>query len=609
MADAATTAAHAGGTSQPRSFERWAAGQVEQRVPALELAAIMDVGRHFPLPYVLILLGTVYLLHQSVPSGTLFIWAAVYAAYIAARTAFTSAYFRDAGRLTVARWRAGVVVSAVCHGLLLGSLAFIGLPHLSADEGMALTVGVICVSAAGIVYTALHLPALNLLTVFALLPYVVGWQLRQHGGGMHPAAVVVLGLLAVFLHLNRTHHRQLKHNLVLRATQELLLDDQAHKNSQLEQAHIARTRLLATASHDLRQPVHTLGLLIARLDADMPAAQLNARLAQIEHACSIVSDMLGELMDLSQLDNRGYQSRVCAIELDTLLEQVRLTYAYRARAKDVQLHVQFSGLRVASDLRLLRRILFNITANAVRYTASGSITVRAHAEADEVVLTVVDTGVGIAPAELPYVFDDFRRSAQGRVDDTEGLGLGLAIVRRACALLGHMLSIESVPGQGTAVQLRLKRAEDAREEARAASGASPLAPQKRHTILIIENDLEALRALSELLTLWNHDCIALASADDLASALDSIQTISAVVSDLHLDRAGGEDGLMLIDSIRRHLGRASLPALLVTGDIDPDLGRRAAAAGVVLAHKPLSPQQLRRELDALLAPDNSRPTS
>jgi signal transduction histidine kinase len=572
--------------------------RVRQRIPAMELAAMMEIGRQFPLPYLLLLAGSAYLLHRHVPPEVLLVWSCVYASYIAGRTLFTRAYFANATRLPVWGWRAGTCVSAACHGLILGSLAFVGLPHLPADQGMALTVAVIGVCAAGALYAALHLPALHLLTIAALLPYAIGWQLRASPGDIHPAGAVVLGLLFVFLSLNRSHHRVLQHNLLLRANQELLLDDLAHKNGQLEAAHAARTRLLATASHDLRQPVHTMGLLIAGLDADMPATELNARFAQLEHACSIVADMLGELMDLSQLESRNYPSRVKPLELDALLEQVRLTYAQRGRGKGVELRVQFSGLRVMSDLRLLRRVLFNLTGNAVRYTLSGSVSLSARAEGGDVVISIADTGPGIPPGELAHVFDDFHRldASRSGSDESEGLGLGLSIVRRACALLGHKLSIDSVVGAGTTVRVRLSRSADA-AVASAQQATAAAAPLPRHTVLVIENDLEALRALSELLAQWGHECIALASGHDLRATLASAVTISAVITDLHLD---GADGLTLIGQVRHDTGRPDLPALLVTGDVSPALGRRAIQAGVVLAHKPLAPQQLRRELEALL---------
>ncbi|RZJ06692.1 MAG: hybrid sensor histidine kinase/response regulator [Rubrivivax sp.] len=580
----------------PSTFEDDLDESVRDRLPEMELAAVMGIGRSFPLPYLAVPLGCMVFLYGRFPTASLIGWVVTYLVYIAARTFSTWAYHRDARRHTpthVRLWRLSVSVSAACHGLILGSLAFVALPYLSAALQVAVIGWIIAICAVGTMYAAAMLAPVNILMICALLPYAVSWHLQVESPIPMPA--MLLGFLAVFCYLNVRQHRVLRDNFALLAKSEKLLGELGRKNRQLEAAHRSRVRLVATASHDLRQPVHTLGLLIARLDATQSVDRLNASFARLEHACSLVSEMLAELMDLSQLESREYRTRLSVVELDGLLEQVRLNYTHMARAKGVGLNIDFCGERVSTDARLLRRILFNLTANAVRYTNAGSVTMTCRREGADIVITVTDTGPGIAAEHLPHIFEDYVRAGED-AGDGEALGLGLAIVRRACKVLGHTVTVSSTVGRGTVFQLRLPVAE--RDDGTVSTATAGSRRPPRHTILVIENDTEALHAMCELVASWGYECIALPSGDELDVTLDASVTPSAIISDLHL--SDGPDGFGIIALARAHLGRPDLPALLVTGDVSPSLARRASEADVTLAHKPLAPQQLRRELDALL---------
>ena len=585
----------------PSVFKADLEESVRHRMPEMELAAVMGIGRSFPVPYLMIMLGYVFFLYDRIPQSSLIGWAMAYLAYIALRTLNTWAYHRDDKRHTPTHlrlWRLSVSVSAVCHGMVLGSLAFLALPFLPTVSQVAVIGWAIAICSLATMYAAAMLAPINALMICALVPYAVSWHLQVDSP--LPMPVMLLSMLAVLCYMNVRNHRLLQDNFALLAKSEKLLDELGRKNRQLEAAHLSRTRLVATASHDLRQPVHTLGLLIARLDATQPVQRLNASFARLEHACSIVSEMLSELMDLSQLESREYRTRVSVVELDGVLEQVRLNYTHLARAKGLGFTVNFSGQRVKTDPRLLRRILFNLMANAVRYTSEGQVTMESRQEAADIVITVTDTGPGISPHQLAHIFDDYVRAGEDSADG-EALGLGLAIVRRACKVLGHTVSVSSRVGRGTVFQLRLPMAEP-RNSADASAVAGPRAPP-RHTVLVIENDTEALQAMCELLASWGYECIALPSGDELDVTLDASVPPSVIISDLHL--SGGPDGFAIIARARARTGCADLPALLVTGDVSPSLTRRASNASVQLAYKPLAPQQLRRELQALLDHGNA----
>lgn len=593
-------AARAG--SSKRSSESHADHTSAMRIRAMELDAVMGIGRSFVLPYLLLFLAFSLVMYDHAPRRWLLAWSCVYVTFIALRTLSTWLYHRDPqhhalGRIE--RWRAAVAVSASVHGLALGSMAVFALPVLPMTLQFTLMVLVILLCASAALYVAPMLVPLNLLVLLALGPYVVMWfgfidtQL--------PIAWGLVGIMLVFVYLNTYHHRVLEHNFRLIIAGEAMARELREKNQLLERSYTSRTQLIATVSHDLRQPVHTMGLLVAGLDPHAGPERIGASIAQLELASTVMSEMLTELMDLSRLESPDYNVRVESIDLDLLLAQTRLNYEHAARAKGLAFEVEPSGLRVLSDPRLLRRILFNLAGNAVRYTKAGQIQIRCRRDARQAVLTVADTGSGIPADRLASIFEDYVRAVEPS-DAAQGLGLGLAIVRRACALLGHTVSVESTPAGGTSFHVRMPIATLA--PVAAVRHSTVADASGKHTILVIENDAEALRAMCELFVAWGHDCIAVSSGQELAAALAAAATPSVVVSDLHLDERS--DGFALIERARAIAGRPDLPAMLVTGDVSASLASRAAQGRIVLAHKPLAPHLLRQQLDALLAgPDAS----
>lgn len=594
------SAARAGSsTSFPGSYSDETSAM---RIQAMELDAVMGIGRSFVVPYLVLFLAFSLVMYDHAPRRWLLAWACGYVTFIALRTLSTWAYHRDPLRHApgrIGRWRAAVTVSAAVHGVALGSMAVFALPALPVALQFTLMALVILLCASAALYVAPMLVPLNLLVVLALGPYVVMWS-----GFIDTALPIgwgLVGIVLVFVYLNIHHHRVLSHNFRLVIAGEAMAQELREKNLLLERSYSSRTQLIATVSHDLRQPVHTMGLLVAGLDPHAGPERLGPAIAQLELASTVMSEMLTELMDLSRLESPDYPVRMEAVELDLLLAQTRLNYEHAARAKGLGFEVARSGLRVHSDPRLLRRILFNLTGNAVRYTRNGEIQIRCRRDARQAVLTVADTGSGIPADRLASIFQDYVRAVEPS-DAAQGLGLGLAIVRRACTLLGHTVSVESTPAGGTSFHVRMPLARSA--PAAVPTDPAPAGASGRHTILVIENDTEALHAMCDLLRSWGHDCIAVTSGRELAAALAGAASPQAVVSDLHLDERG--DGFMLIERARAITGRADLPAMLVTGDVSTSLSHRAAQERIALVHKPLAPHLLRERLDALLAgPDAS----
>jgi signal transduction histidine kinase/CheY-like chemotaxis protein len=370
----------------------------------------------------------------------------------------------------------------------------------------------------------------------------------------------------------------------------------AQRNGELEQRSASRIRLLAAACHDLRQPAHALGML-AELgsDAQREPGRFSAWLQSVRRSTASLGEMLDELMDLGRLDGGHYTPLLSEVPLGELMQEVMLHFGPLARRKGLTLQAPPVDASITSDRHLLRRILFNVVSNAIKYTDSGDVRVSLATVGGQVRLSVQDSGPGIPQDKIDDVFRDYVRLNPMKA--AEGLGIGLSIVRRAAELLGHELTLESEPGQGTCVSLTLPLSRT--QPAAAADGEEESVAVAGGRLAVIENDADVRDAMVALLTSWgyavragSHAAALLAPAGTQTAALD------LVITDLHLDQT---DGLTEVARLREGLNQPALPALLVTGDLDGALTGQAALAGVYVAHKPLAPRKLAALVRQLLS--------
>lgn len=378
----------------------------------------------------------------------------------------------------------------------------------------------------------------------------------------------------------------------------LLLVHLARVMRQLRQAHqrlidanASRTKWLASACHDLRQPAHALGMLAELVrPREGEVARDSEQIEEMCRASALLSGMLDSLMDMTQLESGRYQARSAAIRLQDILREVEMEYGALARNKGLAMWLPACADWVKSDPYLLRRIVFNLVSNAIKYTTSGSVTISVDSEAtDTTLLTVCDTGVGIPADRIDDIFGDYVRLDEGLA---EGLGIGLSIVRRGAQLLGHRLSVSSRPGHGTAMTLSLPRAaptSDREPALRVAQG---------EWVAIIDDDPVIRSSTAEVLRRHGYQVVAAAARAQLAQAMQQAgcERPRVVLSDLHLS---GADGLSELAELRREPGWKDVQAVLLTGDLDQAVMERAAAMGVTVAHKPMPPDRLLRQVGEL----------
>ena len=376
----------------------------------------------------------------------------------------------------------------------------------------------------------------------------------------------------------------------------------------LAAANDAKSRFLAVASHDLRQPVHALGLFVAQARQAQDDTVRSALIDRIESSWQSISGLLDALLDISKLDSSTLEASRVVFPAQAMLDRVDQGFAALAHARGLRLRVRPSKLLLASDPLLIERILINLVSNAVRYTRDGGLLVGVRRRGALARIDVWDTGIGIAQDESVRIFDEFYRGPGIGIGDGQaqiGLGLGLAIVRRLAEALGTSVTVRSVPGRGSVFSLQVPLAPDgAAPDAPAGPQQAPPAEIAQSGFvgglaLIVDDDADARDAAAGLLAQWGWEALCAGSGPEALQALATLghddRRPDVIVSDFHL---GAENGIEVIASIRRACG-SELPAVLVSGDVTQELRARAAGESLHLLHKPLQAAKLRAILQHL----------
>jgi signal transduction histidine kinase len=379
-------------------------------------------------------------------------------------------------------------------------------------------------------------------------------------------------------------NRQVSEERVREATAVAL-----QRMAEAEQAALSRARFLAAASHDLRQPLHAMGLFI---DGLLPTASETQRPAvlRLQEGTEFMGVLLDDLLEISRLDAQVLTPAISAVSLAMLFDQLEAQHAAPAAAARVRLLWKHNGLAVNSDAALLLRIVGNLVSNAVRHTSpDGTVLVAARRRAGKVRIEVRDNGVGIAPIHQARIFEEFYQVANTERDRRQGFGLGLAICARIAALLGTRIALRSALQAGSTFSLDLPRA-NPREVAPPVPEPLAPAPLAGLRCLVVDDDPAILDGSSALLRQWGCrvECAA-TGADALAHLGAAGARFDVLLCDLQL--AGEEDGMDVIDAARTLQPDAL--AVLVSGATGPEVLQRLRQRGVKLLTKPVAPAKLR----------------
>ncbi len=384
------------------------------------------------------------------------------------------------------------------------------------------------------------------------------------------------GLRGYFV-IDRDMTEQREHEAMLREAKE-----------RAERANLAKSRFLAAASHDLRQPVQALMFFTAALGLRLKDEQGAGMLSNLEKSLEGLNTLLESLLDVSKLDAGVISPQIEEFPLAAVFQRLENEFGPAARQKGLRLTVVKSGEFIRSDPALLARILNNLLTNALRYTERGQVLVGARHLGETIRIEVWDNGIGIPEDRLEEIFQEFTQLGNPQRDRSQGLGLGLAVVQRLAQLLGHRIRVRSTLGRGSMFCLEVPRA------ARQRRYRTLAAENNDRLVLVIDDETTVLKGLGMILEAWGFEVLTATSEDEAIAQLESHgQRPSAILADYRL--RDGHTGMEAIRHIRAMFD-ATIPSIIITGDTGPERLREAEASGFAIIHKPVQPPRLRSVL-------------
>ncbi|WP_062788924.1 hybrid sensor histidine kinase/response regulator [Aquitalea pelogenes] len=557
------------------------------------------------LPGILVVLLVAYALQHQADPLRLTLWCVVVIAsklvdFMDARRLLA----RDIRPADLPQLRRRLVVLHAFDGAAWGSLMWVGLNPASPPSWI-LAIAVL----SGVAGNSMSILSPVLPAFIAFITLELGMialkSLQSDALALNALGLAAIMYLATLLMQARNSAQAAKGAIELRFENLELVDRLRQASAaalraqqEAEQANIAKSKFLAAASHDLRQPIHAQGLFLEVLGKTKLDQNQQSLIGHIQSATNASAEMLHSLLDYSRVDAGVITPQLQAFALQPLLNKMERELAPLANTKGLFYRSRDTAEVVLSDPSLIELILRNLISNAIRYTQQGGILVGCRRRGDQLLLEIWDSGIGIDPQQQQEIFDEFHQLGNPERDRKKGLGLGLAIVRGLTQLLQHPLRVASRPGRGSVFRLALPRI--AVTNPLPAEPPPPVSisqPLPRAAVLLIEDDDIVRSSMVMLLQSWGCQCMA---AESLETALPLLaqQTPALLISDYRLrEKKSGTDA---IRAIRKAVGR-DIPALLLTGDTAPARLREASDSGLPLLHKPVAPALLYDSLNQLLS--------
>ena len=498
-------------------------------------------------------------------------------------------------------WAAGSTLAGSLWGIAGVALFVPGDPGHQA----LLIVCLFGVILGGINLTAVYKASFYGFVLPALVPLIM--RVAMEGDQLHAfIAAVMLVVLAFILGFGHNLNNVLTQSLAIRYENvDLIGELQAqtaaadHARGTAEAANRGKTQFLAAASHDLRQPLHALGLFVSALAAKVREPELTSIVGNISASVDALERLFSSVMDISKLDAGAVEPVRCAFPLEPLFQRVDAAFASVALARQLRLSIVATRVWVESDPLLLERIVFNLVSNAVRYTEHGGALLGVRRRGAVIAIEVCDTGIGISALQREHIFDEFYQVEPTHRHGGQGMGLGLAIIRRLAALLHHEVEVESLPGRGSRFSILVPRAtpEPGRSVPPEAAASSPSFGGA--LIAVIDDEVTVVDGMHAWLAQSGAVVIGAASGEEMLTALGECGRYpDLIVADYRLGNGAlGTDAVALL---RHELG-LHIPAMLISGDSSTEAISAMRESSLYVLLKPVLPQELHRLVKRLLA--------
>ena len=596
----ATTAASAAATTSDREMLIEMCdlvARVLQRMPWIEAALVLSIA--------LFMFG-------FVPPLLFAGWAGLTIGVEAIRARYASGVLRRGDTIDPLHTHRIFVLQAGMAGTAVGVGAIIFLPRLPILEQAFFGIILMVMPAAGVAVSQSSRYMALTYSLGIIIPTVGTWMTLHPEQILSSGAVSILYCVLIFI-VAAEGNKLLLRSIMIRHERDRLVRDLEQRNidvraamTQAEQSALARARVLAAASHDLRQPLHALSVYSAVLAANPPPEAMREVGANIDQIVRSLGSLLHGLLDLSRLSSGHYTIDRQIVSLDQLLRSVGSEFERAAADKGLRLITDLTPLSVEADPMAIGRVIRNLIDNAIKYTESGTITIAAKldptASPAAALISVADTGKGIPANELEKIFEEFYQLDNPGRDRSKGVGLGLAIVQRLCELSGAQISVQSAVGVGTCFSIRIADvvASDriARTQAHTIPGPAPPIALAGRSIYVIDDEIDILKSMTRLLELWGGRVLSANSALAAVKLFEQHGKPDLLITDLRLGTQ--ESGAEL--TLRLWNGFGTFPALVTTGEISAEVLSFTNEHGLELLHKPITEEALRRTMSRLLAP-------
>jgi len=571
--------------------------EVQEGLVQLELIRMLYQGSLWPHVAAFVLASVSVMVFWDEHSGivTLGWLGAIALSYILRWLLMRYFIFVGPGVDTIRNWAWFYAAGACASGLLWGAL-----PWLMLNASSAFNVLYILMALSGLIVGALGVqsrffPAYAAFVIS--IEILTCARLMVEGGDLQAIVVLVIIFSIALLFYARDYHQLMCKTIRRQFENTELIRQLEQKSKAVEKASKDKTRFLAAASHDLRQPHQAVGLFVESLACIEKDPDKLVILDKTRAAYRSMSALLDQLLDISKLDTGVVQPNMATIQLQSLLQSIYLEHAPVAEQKGLSLRLRPTQAIVTTDPAMLKRMLGNLLSNAISYTSTGGVLfgVRRHGSLWRV--HVWDTGIGIAPDEIDSIFDEFTQLHNPERDRKKGLGLGLAIVKRMEKLIHAPVAVHSRPGRGSLFTIDLEIGSESAVEVDVVVYQQDISLAEK-SLVVIDDDMIVCESLQTLLTTWGCPRVfCFSSGDEAVAAMRQEKTMpDAIISDYRLrDHHTGIEATQALNA----LYYVDIPALLITGDTDPDRMKEAANSGFTLLHKPVDPNDLKRFLAGL----------
>ncbi len=573
---------------------------LEDRISYEVLDPAFNIIRRDALSNILIPIIVITVMWSEINHDVLIAWCLLIIIGLIVNYAIARTYVKQEVPYTDAKkWGRRLSVVSLYFGVLWAAAVFLFYVDGSVAHQVFMYTLAVVLSIGSVISGLYWFPLFYLFAIPIMTSFVM--RLAMDGSYAYLSlAVLMLWASVATLGFARMLNKTVRSETRLRLDSALLNEALELKTTEAEKAALEKSNFLAVASHDLRQPVHSLSLFIDVLKESKTDEERYRLFPLIDSSLDAMRKLFDALLDISRLDANVVKPKYTHFNLEELLKKLVEEFRPAANKKNLKIKVHAQSMVVVSDSLLLERVLRNLLSNAIRYTDAGGILLSCRQRGDEALVQVWDTGIGIPEECRDEVFVEFQQLNNSFRDRAEGIGLGLALVKRLCDLLRQPITLDSRPGRGSVFSTRVIRGCGGIETRNQSAKLTHSWDLSGRQVLVIDDEKDILQAMHALLSKWGCHVV---TAETLEQALDELNRHDMVpeliLSDLQL--RNGKSGIEALDTLRQKYG-ASIAGIVISGDTNPECLNIVKDSDYTLLHKPVQPLHLRNLIQHYFSP-------